>query len=129
MTIGRKYDSGKLRYDLIPADALQEVVRVLTYGATKYNEGYDEENWRKVDHKDRRYFSALMRHSWAPKLGEDNDSETGIHHYAHAITNLLFLLQNHIENSKINKQDIDNDTPITNIDSNVAIGYNTTMRP
>ena len=34
---GVKFDGGKLRYDLIPHDALEQFVRVLTYGAEKYS--------------------------------------------------------------------------------------------
>lgn len=94
---GKKYDSGKQRYDLIPALALDEVVRGLTVGAAKYNEAYDEENWRKVDYHDRRYFGALQRHSWAVRRGETNDPETGVHHYALAICNLMFLLEKELE--------------------------------
>lgn len=94
---GKKYDAGKQRYDLIPALALDEVVRGLTVGAAKYNEAYDEENWRKVDHHDRRYFGALQRHSWAVRRGETNDPETGVHHYALAICNLMFLLEKELE--------------------------------
>jgi len=57
---GRKYDSGKPMYALVPADALEEVVKVLTAGAVKYNEPLDEENWRKVDNPHFRYFSAAL---------------------------------------------------------------------
>lgn len=94
---GRKYDSGKPMYNLLPADALEEVVKVLTYGAVKYNEPIHEENWRKVDHPEQRYFAAMQRHVWATRKGEMNDPESGISHYAHAITSLLFLLQKQIE--------------------------------
>ena len=94
---GKKYDQGKNRYDLIPAKALDEAVKVLTAGAVKYNESFDEENWRKVSYPQRRYFAAAMRHLWAAKRGEANDPETGISHYAHAITNLMFLLELDIE--------------------------------
>lgn len=97
---GRKYDSGKPMYNLLPADALEEVVKVLTFGATKYNEPAHEENWRKVQHPEQRYFAAMQRHVWATRKGEMNDPESGISHYAHAITNLLFLLQAQLEQSK-----------------------------
>lgn len=96
-TAGKKYDTGKQRYDLIPALALDEVVRGLTAGAEKYNEAYDEENWRKVDYHDRRYFGALQRHSWAVRRGEKYDTETNVHHYALAICNLMFLLEKELE--------------------------------
>lgn len=40
---GKRYDAGKLRWDLIPPDALEELVRVYTKGAEKY----DARNWEK----------------------------------------------------------------------------------
>lgn len=100
---GRKYDSGKPMYNLLPADALEEVVKVLTYGSVKYNEPAHEENWRKVQYPEQRYFAAMQRHVWATRKGEMNDPESGISHYAHAITSLLFLLQSQIEQSKETK--------------------------
>jgi len=94
---GTKHDQEKERYDLIPVLALEEVAKVLTAGAAKYNEDYNEENWRKVPNAQRRYFSATQRHlAWVRK-GQTHDSETGLHHYAHAITNLMFLLEKELE--------------------------------
>ena len=90
---GIKYDQEKERYDLVPVFALEEVAKVLTVGAAKY----DDENWRKVPNATRRYFSAAQRHlAWVRK-GQSRDSETGLHHYAHAITNLMFLLEKELE--------------------------------
>lgn len=90
---GRKNDQGKDRYDLIPPLALHATVKVLTHGAFKYNEAYNEENWRKVSNPKRRYFGAAMRHLWAWYRGEKLDPETGESHLAHAVTNILFLLE------------------------------------
>ncbi|NLA84833.1 MAG: hypothetical protein GX854_09995 [Clostridiales bacterium] len=42
---GIKYDSEKLRYDLFPVEALEEITKVLTYGAAKYS----PDNWRKKE--------------------------------------------------------------------------------
>lgn len=84
---GVKYDDGKPRYDLLPADALHEVVRVLTFGAQKYV----PHNWENGIQYGR-VFGAIMRHMWAYWRGEDLDPETNIHHVAHAVTNGLFLL-------------------------------------
>lgn len=86
---GVKYDNGKLRYDLIPAQALDDVVKVLTFGAAKYA----PDNWRKVDDAESRYFAAAQRHLWAWQRGEQNDPETGVNHLAHAACCLLFLLE------------------------------------
>lgn len=95
---GVKYDQEKERYDLVPVLALEEVAKVLTAGATKYNEDYEEENWRKVPNATRRYFSATQRHLAKVRKGETHDNETKLHHYAHAITNLMFLLEKELEN-------------------------------
>lgn len=86
---GIKYDSEKPDYSLIPPNALDDVVKVLTYGAKKY----DRENWKKLENLDNRYFAAAQRHLWALKKGETFDSETNIHHAAHAISCLLFIIE------------------------------------
>ena len=88
-TNGRKFDAGKLQYGLLPPEALRQTVEVLTYGATKYA----PDNWRYVPEAKRRYFDAAQRHIWAWKAGEENDSETGASHLAHAICCLMFLLE------------------------------------
>jgi len=94
---GTKHDQDKERYDLIPVLALEEVAKVLTAGAAKYNEDYEDENWRKVPNATRRYTSATQRHlAWVRK-GQPKDSETGLHHYAHAIASLMFLLEKELE--------------------------------
>lgn len=86
---GIKYDNEKPRYSLIPAVALDEVVKVLTYGAQKYS----PENWRYVENAYERYFDALQRHVWAWKRGEQTDSESGLHHLAHAICSAMFIIE------------------------------------
>ena len=88
-TGGRKFDGGKLEYGLLPPHALREVVKVLTFGAQKY----ERDNWQKVPDSKRRYFDALQRHVWAWKEGEQNDPESGIHHLAHAMCCLMFLYE------------------------------------
>lgn len=97
MTEGRKYDSEKIRWDLMPSDAMQEIAKVLTHGATKYG----DRNWEK-GMAWRRPFAALMRHSWAWWRGEDCDQETGLNHLAHAGCCVLFLLAYHLRGMSIN---------------------------
>lgn len=92
---GVKYDTNKAEYGLIPANALHEIAKVLTYGATKYS----RDNWRQVPERERRYYDALMRHLWAIRRGEPADEETGMSHYAHAGACLLFLLEMEINTS------------------------------
>lgn len=88
-TSGRKFDSNKLEYGLLPPYALEATVDVLTFGAQKY----ERENWKKVPDSKRRYFDALERHVWAWKKGERFDPESGKHHLAHAMCCLMFLLE------------------------------------
>lgn len=101
---GRKYDQGKPMYNLIPADALEEVVKVLTYGARKYNEPIDQENWRLVSSPHARYHAAAQRHQWTDWKGEEIDPESGCYHLAHAISSLMFRLQLKIEEEQKSKR-------------------------
>jgi hypothetical protein len=85
---GRKFDGGKLQYGLIPPLALRETVKVLTFGAEKY----EPDNWRRVPDGNRRYFDAAQRHLWAYQEGEMYDLETGVSHLAHALCCIMFML-------------------------------------
>jgi hypothetical protein len=93
---GMKFDKDKLEYGLYPHIALQETVRVLTFGAKKYA----RDNWRYVDDADRRYFDAAMRHLWAWKAGETDDPETQMNHLAHAACCIAFLLHLQLDETK-----------------------------
>jgi Domain of unknown function (DUF5664) len=107
--LGRKYDNGKPMYALLPSEALEEVVKVLTYGAVKYNEPCDQENWRYVSNPHFRYFNATQRHLWANKRGEITDSESGLYHLAHAISSQLFMLQLLIEEQRDQQKGTENE--------------------
>jgi hypothetical protein len=89
METGIKFDTGKPEYGLIPPNALEEIAKVLTYGAQKYS----RDNWKQVPDKERRYFDAMQRHIWAHKRGEVNDPETGMNHLAHAACCILYLAE------------------------------------
>lgn len=88
-SVGKKYDSGKPRYSLIPPLALEEVVKSLTYGSKKYGDF----NWQKLDNPSDRLFSACMRHLWSYKQGTKLDEEQGVSHLAAAMANILFMLE------------------------------------
>jgi len=87
--VGMKYDSEKPDYSLLPPNALEETVKVLTFGANKYSPG----NWKKLHSASARYFAAAQRHMWALQRNEENDPESGYHHAAHAACCLLFILE------------------------------------
>jgi hypothetical protein len=86
---GRKDDGGKPRWALLmPWDALEEVMKVLEYGAKKYSPN----NWRHVPEGRRRYTEGLMRHAIAYARGQKTDPESGHSHLAHLICGALYLL-------------------------------------
>ena len=87
-TAGVKYDNGKPQWSLLPFEALEEVVEVLTSGAKKYA----PDNWKFVPDADARYMDAAFRHMAQYMQGEQYDEETGSNHLAHAVCCLLFKL-------------------------------------
>lgn len=96
---GLKDDSGKPRWGLLPYDALEEVVKVLTRGA----EIYSSRNWEHgIDFE--RLFSAAQRHQAAWWQKKEDLDESGYNHLAHATCELLFLLALQLRGRK----DLDN---------------------
>jgi hypothetical protein len=85
---GIKFDTDKPRMELLPLDTLEEVAKVLTFGAKKYK----PDNWKIVPEAEDRYTGALLRHLTAWRNGEEKDSETGLSHLAHLACNAIFLL-------------------------------------
>jgi len=85
---GRKDDTGRLRFDLLPVKPLEQIANIYTYGANKY----DDNNWRSGMQWGR-VFAATMRHLWTFWRGEDLDQESGLPHLAHAAFGCLTLLE------------------------------------
>ena len=85
---GVKYDQEKTDWSLLPFAEIEEVVKVLMYGAKKYS----IDNWKYVEPCRERYFSACMRHLIAWFTGERLDKESGYSHLAHAVCCILFLM-------------------------------------
>ena len=84
---GLKFDADKLRLDLLPTEALEELSKVYAFGAKKYA----AHNWRKGMLWSR-LFGACLRHLFAWWRGEDKDSESGLSHLIHASFCVLTLL-------------------------------------
>ena len=101
-----KDDKGKLRYDLLPPDALEHLVKLYTDGANKYG----ERNWEKgMDHG--RVFAALQRHAWKWAQGEDLDTDPVGSHQHHmasvawcALTLLAYTLRGIGEDNRPNTE-------------------------
>ena len=87
-TSGRKHDSNKPRYSLLPTGTVNQVIQVLEYGAVKY----EIDNWQRVPSARTRYYDAAMRHIDDWWNGSEIDEESSLPHLAHAICCLLFLL-------------------------------------
>jgi hypothetical protein len=86
-TEATKHDVGKLRMDLLPPYAIEQIARVMTEGASKYG----DRNWEKGMDWGRMY-AASLRHLFAWWGGEEYDKEDGISHLAHAACDIVFLL-------------------------------------
>jgi hypothetical protein len=85
---GKKYDAEKIRLDLISTLAIEEIAKVLTFGARKY----DAHNWR-LGMRHSRLIRATIGHVFAHMRGETYDSESGLPHLAHAGCCIMFLLE------------------------------------
>lgn len=85
--IGLKFDDNKTRVDLIPWEALDEIGKVLKFGASKYGES----NW-KNGIKTNRLLGAAIRHIYQFKDVEDLDQESQTLHIANACANLMFAI-------------------------------------
>jgi hypothetical protein len=85
---GPKYDGGKPDWTLLPMFAVEEVVKVMDFGAKKY----ERESWGRVPDAKRRYLAAAYRHMfqyfWKREMTDD---ESNLHHLAHAVCCLLFV--------------------------------------
>lgn len=114
MEEGRRYNNGKLEWNLIDFKQLEDQVRVLMYGAHKYTiyEGPEgpikgseistqeaaslpvlssgKDNW-KGGLSLRDCADSMLRHYFAFMSGEDNDPESGLPHLGHIGCNLMFM--------------------------------------
>lgn len=90
----KKFDSGKPMMSMIPQEALLEVAKSFTHGATKYGKyNYSEgiEYTRMID--------ASLRHINKALKGKDIDEDSGkdnLYHLANAVASLMILLDGQI---------------------------------
>lgn len=83
---GTKYDKDKPRMELLDAEFLEGVARVLTFGAVKYA----AHNWRGGISWSR-LIGASFRHLTAILKGEWLDEESGLPHVHHLGCCVMFL--------------------------------------
>lgn len=84
---GVKFDSDKIRLELLPPELIFAVGDIMTSGAKKYTDRNWElgMNWSRV-------YGALMRHLWAWWRGDAGDPDTGRSHLWHAGCCIAFLI-------------------------------------
>jgi len=82
-----RYDFLKLRWDLLPDDAIEKIVEIYTHGSIKY----EVNNWRKGFHWSR-CIGSLKRHLKAFTTGEDIDKDSGALHLSQIAWNAITLL-------------------------------------
>jgi hypothetical protein len=83
---GLRFNTGKLKWSLVSWKALAPMVRVLMFGAEKY----DDHNWKK-GLKYTEICESLQRHLNAFIEGEENDPESKLSHVGHILCNAMFL--------------------------------------
>ena len=83
---GSRFNTGKLRFDLLDPPAMAGLAAVLTKGAEKYS----SHNWRQgLPYME--IIASMQRHIMAISSGENNDPETGLPHADHIQCNAMFL--------------------------------------
>lgn len=84
-----RHNQDKLRVDLIPTQLTESVAKVLTFGAKKYSPN----NWKGFTKEQQdEILGSLLRHILEYQKGNKIDSESGLHHLAHAACNIAFIL-------------------------------------
>lgn len=85
-----KVTVGKLRLDLLPIRAVEEVAKAFQHGVDK--EKYPAWDWLTVENWQDIYFAATMRHLFDYRKGVTKDPKSGLHPLAHAAADVLILL-------------------------------------
>lgn len=78
----------KLRWELLPLEDVEDIVRVYTAGAKKYG----PDKWQNLPDGIRRYKAALLRHLVEFDKGNEIDEETGCRHLAAVAWNAIAML-------------------------------------
>lgn len=86
-----RFNAGKLQWSMVDFKSLEDMVRVLEFGAKKYSRN----NWKK-GLKTTEIVDSMLRHIYAYLDGEDVDPESGINHTGHIMCNAMFLSHMHL---------------------------------
>jgi len=98
---GLRCNDGKLKWSYVHFGALEPMVKVLMFGAQKY----EPFNWQKGLKKDE-ILESIQRHLAKLIDGEQNDPESGLNHIGHIMCNAMFWsYMDLMEKGKINNKD------------------------
>ena len=78
----------KLRWDLLPLEEIEDIVKVFTAGANKYGDN----TWQHLENGYQRYKGAMLRHLVEYEKGNEIDEETGCRHLAQVAWNAISML-------------------------------------
>lgn len=99
----KKNDDNKLRWNLLPIEAVEEVLKVMESGAIKYGDF----NWKNAENTEwTRLGNSMERHVIKWKKGLNIDEESGLYELAHIVCNALMLLTYKIEGLGIDNRDL-----------------------
>jgi hypothetical protein len=97
----QKKDAGKPRWELLPFECLEGMVKVLTFGAQKYSDGgwktlmINEEGYQRVVGSTRRHQLAMERDGVLAldlnSEGKTDEDHSGLPHIDHLMCNILFI--------------------------------------
>jgi hypothetical protein len=102
-----KKTTGKLNWNLMPFEELEEVMKAIQFGA----DTYQPDGW-KQSQDPFEFFAAIMRHitAWNIAVGNQfalEDLDSRLNHMAHVAANALFLLyfdkRRRIDDEKMSK--------------------------
>jgi hypothetical protein len=113
-----RYNSDKLNWSLIDFDSLEDMVKVLEFGANKYS----ADNWKKGLPRTE-IIESLLRHTFAYLQGEDNDKDSGLSHTGHILCNAMFLSYMHKYNPKSDDRRIDENKSFDNPGQEKGLRY------
>lgn len=82
------FQDSKLRWDLLPLEEVEDIVKVYTAGAEKYSDN----SWQNLENGYQRYKAAMLRHLLEYEKGNKVDEDTGCHHLSQVAWNAIALL-------------------------------------
>lgn len=86
--IKNDFKDDKLRWDLLPLEEIEDIVKVYHQGAKKYADN----SWQNLENGYQRYKAAMFRHLIEYEKGNDIDEETGCRHLAQVAWNAIAML-------------------------------------